>query len=116
MTTANDNLLDLVPPSLEWRVYAGDTSELKIVVINEQDEAVDLTAWTFTSKVRLYPGEGSVLTTPTVNKNANLITLALTNSAVPKQSYFDLQGVNSITGQTKTFIRGVITKEKDVTY
>jgi hypothetical protein len=107
--------LNLQPPSLEWRVYRNDNSVMTLVLVNSNDAALDLTDWTFTGKVREFPTDASVLTTLTIVKNENILTIALTNAGLPQMSYFDIQGVNSTNSNVSTVIRGQIFVEEDVT-
>ena len=107
--------LNLQPPSLEWRVYRNDNSVMTIVLVNSDDAALDLTDWTFTGKVREFPTDAAVLTTLTIAKNENILTVTLTNAQLPQMSYFDIQGVNTINSNVSTVIRGQIFVEEDVT-
>lgn len=107
--------LNLQPPSLEWRVYRNDNSVMTIVLVDSNDAALDLTNWTFTGKVREFPTDAAVLTTLSIVKVDNVLTVDLTNAALPQMTYFDIQGVNSVTSNVSTVIRGQIFVEEDVT-
>jgi hypothetical protein len=107
--------LNLIPPSLEWLVYRNDTTELTIVLVDENDAALDLTDWNFTGKVREYPSDASVIETLTITKDDNVLTVALDNSGLPITSYFDIEGINSDSGNVSTVVRGRIQVEEDVT-
>lgn len=107
--------LNLLPPSLEWMVYRNDTTELTIVLVDENDAALDLTDWNFTGKVREYPSDASVIETLTITKDDNVLTVALDNSDLPITSYFDIEGINSDSGNVSTVVRGRIQVEEDVT-
>ena len=88
---------------------------MSLVLVDSQDAALDLTDWTFTGKVREFPTDAAVLTTLTIVKNENTLTIALTNAQLPLMSYFDIQAVNSINSNVSTVIRGQIFVEEDVT-
>ncbi len=107
--------LNLIPPSVEWQTYRNDTTEMTVLLVDENDTALDLTDWTFTGKVREYPSDQAVLQTLTVTKNANSLTIVLDNSELPLTSYFDIQGVNDETDKVSTVLRGRIAVEEDVT-
>jgi hypothetical protein len=107
--------LNLVPPSVEWQTYRNDTTEMTVLLVDENDAALDLTDWTFTGKVREYPSDAAVLETLTITKDANALTIALDNSDLPLTSYFDIEGTNSVNNTVSTVLRGRIAVEEDVT-
>ena len=107
--------LNLLPPSVEWQTYRNDTTEMTVLLVDENDAALDLTDWTFTVKVREYPSDATVLETLTITKIDNALTFVLDNSDLPLTSYFDIQGVNSDNGNISTVLRGRIAVEEDVT-
>jgi len=107
--------LNLQPPSVEWQTYRGDTTEMTIVLVDENDSAIDLTDWNFTGKVREYPADATVIETLTITKDANALTIVLDNSDLPLTSYFDIEGVNSENNKVSTVLRGRIAVEEDVT-
>jgi hypothetical protein len=107
--------LNLIPPSIEWQTYRGDSTEMTVLLVDENDAALDLTDWEFTGKVREYPSDASVIETLTITKNANALTIVLDNSDLPLTSYFDIEGVNSETDKVSTVLRGRIAVEEDVT-
>ena len=106
--------LNLQPPSVEWMVYRNDTTEMTVLLVDENEEALDLTDWTFTGKVREYPSDATVLETLTVTKTDNALAIVLDNSDLPLISYFDIQGVNT-DNKVSTVLRGQIIVEEDVT-
>ena len=107
--------LNLVPPSVEWQTYRNDTTEMTVILVDENDTALDLTDWTFTGKVREYPSDSAVVQNLVVTKNDNALTIVLDNSEIPLTSYFDIEGVNSETDKVSTVLRGRIQVEEDVT-
>ena len=107
--------LNLIPPSVEWQTYRNDTTEMTVLLVDENDAALDLTDWTFTGKVREYPSDATVLETLTITKNENALTIVLDNSLLPLTSYFDIEGINSDTAKVSTVLRGRIAVEEDVT-
>lgn len=107
--------LNLLPPSLEWIIYRNDTTELTIVLVDENNAALDLTDWNFTGKVREYPSDGTVLVTLNITKVDNILTVILDNSDLPITSYFDIEGINSDNARVSTVVRGRIQVEEDVT-
>ena len=116
MTIENTSVLSNMPATMEWRVYKNDSTALSIALVEEDNETpVDLTGWTFTSKVRAYPDDATVLQTLTVQKNENFINLVLNTSALPNICYFDIQGVYAATSQVRTILAGTIYTETDVT-
>ena len=107
--------LNLIPPSVEWQTYRNDTTELTMILVDENDGALDLTDWTFTGKVREYPSDATVLETLTITKTDNALTIVLDNSDLPITSYFDIEGINSENDKVSTVVRGRIQVEEDVT-
>ena len=107
--------LNLIPPSVEWQTYRNDTTEMTVLLVDENDAALDLTDWTFTGKVREYPSDATVLETLTITKTENALTIVLDNSLLPLTSYFDIEGINSENNKVSTVLRGRIAVEEDVT-
>jgi len=107
--------LNLLPPSVEWQTYRNDTTELTMLLVDENDAALDLTDWNFAGKVREYPSDAAAIQTLVVTKNENAITVILDNSDLPVTSYFDIEGVNSENAKVSTVLRGRIQVEEDVT-
>jgi hypothetical protein len=107
--------LNLIPPSIEWQTYRNDTTELTMILVDENDAALDLTDWDFAGKVREYPSDVAVIQNLVVTKNENAITVILDNSELPLTSYFDIEGVNSVNDKVSTVLRGRIQVEEDVT-
>jgi hypothetical protein len=106
--------LNLVPPTVEWQTYRNDTTEMTVLLVDENDEALDITDWTFTGKVREYPTDSAVLETLTITKTDNALAIILDNSDLPLISYFDIQGVNT-DNKVSTVLKGQIIVEEDVT-
>lgn len=111
----NKAILNVQPPKFEWRVYRNDSTILTIAVVDKNDQPVELTGWTFTSKVREFPDSSTTLTTPIVSVNGHFITLTLNTVPLERINYFDIQGYSDSTGQTKTILSGQIYVEEDVT-
>ena len=107
--------LNLLPPSVEWQTYRNDTTEMTVLLVDENDAALDLTDWNFTGKVREYPSDATVIETLTITKTDNALTVVLDNSGLPITSYFDIEGINSDTAKVSTVVRGRIQVEEDVT-
>lgn len=107
--------LNIQPPSIEWMVYRNDTTELTMLLVDENDAPIDLTDWTFTGKVREYPTDASVITTLTITKVDNVLTVGLDTTNLPLMSYFDIEGINGDTNNVSTVLRGQISVEEDVT-
>jgi hypothetical protein len=107
--------LNVQPPSIEWMVYRNDTTELTMLLVDENDAALDLTDWDFTGVVREYPQDATEITTLTITKVDNSLTVVLDNSDLPLTSYFDIEGINSETDKVSTVLRGRISVEEDVT-
>ena len=107
--------LNLQPPSVEWLTYRNDTTEMTMLLVDENDKALDLTDWNFTGKVREYPTDASCIQNLAITKNANSLTVVLDNSEIPLTSYFDIQGINAENDNVCTVLRGRISVEEDVT-
>ena len=107
--------LNLIPPSVEWQTYRGDTTEMTVILVDDNDAALDLTDWTFTGKVREYPSDSAVVQNLVVTKNDNALTIVLDNSEIPLTSYFDIEGINSESNKVSTVLKGRIQVEEDVT-
>jgi hypothetical protein len=107
--------LNVQPPSIDWLVYRDDTTELTVVLTDNEGNPIDLTDWDFISQVREYPTDALPIITLAIVKNENTLTLYLDNSSLPLISYFDIQGNNDETGAVSTVLRGQIIVEEDVT-
>ena len=108
-------ILDLQPPTIEWRVYRNDTSPMTVLLSDSEGNALDLTDWDFEAKVREYPADTTVITTLAIVKNGNVLTLELDNANLPLISFFDIQGTNSVNAKVSTVLRGQIFIEEDIT-
>ena len=107
--------LNVQPPSIDWLVYRNDTTELTVVLTDNDDNPIDLTDWDFESKVREYPSDTTTIVSLGIAKNENTLTLYLDTADLPLISYFDIEGVNTETEKVSTILRGQIIVEEDVT-
>ncbi len=109
------DILNVQPPTIEWRVYRNDTTTLTVVLTDSNGAAIDLSDWDFESKVREYPTNVDEITEMSIVKNGNALTLALDTADLTNISYFDIQGTNSETNKVSTVLRGQIFVEEDIT-
>lgn len=107
--------LNLQPPTIEWLVYRNDSTPMTILLADSDGNDLDLTDWDFEGKVREYPLDNTVITTISIVKNGNVLTLALDTADLPLISFFDIQGTNTDNGKINTVLRGQIFIEEDVT-
>ena len=107
--------LNLQPPTMEWRVYRNDNAVMTLALVDSNNAALDLTNWNFTGKVREFPADAAVLSQLTITKNENILTVDLDTADLTLMSYFDIEGINSVTSVVSTIIRGQIFVEEDVT-
>jgi hypothetical protein len=107
--------LNLQPPTIEWKVYRNDTSPMTLLLTDSEGRDIDLTDWDFDGKVREYPTDAAVVTTLSIVKNENVLTIELDTTDLPLLSYFDIQGTNSVNSKISTVLRGQIIVEEDVT-
>ena len=108
-------VIDQLPGEIEWRVYKGDTATFSLFVLEDDDTPVDLSEWTFTGQIKFKPTdtveEFTLVVTAT---EEGLVTITIPDTAsIEKSMYFDVQGVKD--GITKTFVRGTIIADQDVT-
>ncbi len=108
-------ILNLQPPTIEWRVYRNDTAPMTLLLSDSDGIALDLTDWDFDGKVREYPLDNTVVTTLSIVKNGNVLTIELDTENLPMISYFDIQGTNSVNAKVSTVLRGQIFVEEDIT-
>jgi hypothetical protein len=47
------DILNLQPPTIEWRVYRNDAAPMTVLLADSDGNALDLTDWDFESKVRI---------------------------------------------------------------
>lgn len=108
-------ILDLTPPQLEWRIYAGDKSTFNIIVLDNAEKAVDISSYEFEAILKNKTGEEIVNLIITVVDNSITLEVPVEETAalVNERSYFDLQGTNP-DGVT-TFLKGTLFVEGDVT-
>ena len=109
------DILDLQPPTIEWRVYRNDTSPMTVLLADSDGNALDLDDWTFEGKVREYPLDAAVITTLAIVKNGNVLTVELDTENLTQISYFDIQGTNTVNAKVSTVLRGQIFVEEDIT-
>jgi len=107
--------LNLQPPTMEWRVYRNDNAVMTLVLVDANNAAIDLTDWNFTGLVREYPRDTTELSQLTIVKNQNVLTIGLDTNNLTLISYFDIEGINSVTETISTIVRGQIFVEEDVT-
>jgi hypothetical protein len=107
--------LNVRPPSMQWNVYRDDTTVLTLILLDLDGNALDLTGWNFTGKVRQFPKSVGVLDTLQIVKDQNVLTIGLDTTDLDTVSYFDIQGTNQDTGKISTILSGQIYIEEDVT-
>ena len=108
-------ILDLQPPTIEWRVYRNDAAPMTLLLSDSNGQSLDLTDWEFEGKVREYPLDAAVITTLSIVKNGNVLTIELNTANLPMISYFDIEGVNQVNNKISTVLRGQIFVEEDIT-
>lgn len=110
------NLIDQLPPSIEWYVYSGDTARLTLFVVDADDQPIDLSEYTFEGQLRSTPNHPEAEFELTVTGDAQgVVTVVINDTAsLANQMYFDIQAT-SPEEVINTIIRGVIIKEQDVT-
>jgi hypothetical protein len=110
------NLIDQLPPSIEWYVYSGDTARLTLFVVDADDQPIDLSEYTFEGQIRFTPShpEAEFVLTVTGTEDG-VVTINIEDTAsLANQMYFDIQST-SPEDVVNTILRGVIIKEQDVT-
>lgn len=100
---------------MDWQVYRNDNTALTLVLVDTNNVALDLTDWDFTGQVRQFPTNTVVLDAMDIVKNNNVLTVGLDTTNLDVMNYFDIQGVNSVTGTVSTILTGQIYVEEDVT-
>jgi hypothetical protein len=108
-------ILDVQPPTIEWRVYRNDTTTLTVLLTDSAGNAMDLTDWEFASKVRQFASDDEVVTQLSIVKNGNTLTLSLDTTDLFDVNYFDIQGTNTVNNKVSTIVRGQIFVDEDVT-
>lgn len=108
-------VIDQLPGEIEWRVYKGDTATFSLFVLEDDDTPTDLSEWSFSGQIKFKPtDEEAEFTLNVTTGEGGLITIGIPSSeSITKQMYFDVEGVKD--GITKTFIRGTIIADQDVT-
>lgn len=108
-------ILNNQPPSLEWRVYRNDTTKMTLILNDSSGNALDLTDWTFEGDVRQFPKDAEPITSLTITKDENVLTIELDTTDLEAVNYYDIQGTNSETDAISTIVTGQIFIEEDVT-
>jgi hypothetical protein len=111
------NLIDQLPPSIEWRVYSGDTARLTVFVVDADDLPIDLSEYTFEGQVKVDPKQSSADFSLTITANdQGIVSLTIPDTSdLSNQMYFDVQAT-SPEDVVNTILRGIIIKEQDVTF
>jgi hypothetical protein len=107
--------LNSQPDSMDWQVYRNDSTVLTLVLVDTNDVALDLTDWDFAGQVRQFPTNIEVLDSMNIVKNENILTIGLDTTDLDVMNYFDIQGVNDVTGTVSTILTGTIYVQEDVT-
>jgi hypothetical protein len=107
--------LDNLPPSMDWQVYKNDTTTMTLVLVDTNNNALDLTDWDFAGHVKQLPSDTLVLDVMGIVKNENVLTIALTSTNLDVMNYFDIEGINTVTGKVSTILTGTIYVQEDVT-
>jgi hypothetical protein len=109
-------IIDAIPGTLEWRVYKGDTATLTLIVRDADDAPIDLSGWSFIAQAKLYQeDELPEIYMPATANESGIIAISIElTSQLPEMLYFDVQGTNNETGVVKTFVKGIIVAEQDV--
>jgi hypothetical protein len=110
------NLIDQLPPSIEWRIYSGDTARLTVIIRDADDQLVDLTDYEFESHIKLVENQGDPEEVISVVANGGgMLTVEIPDTTIlPNNTVFDIQST-SPDGVVNTILRGTIAKELDVT-
>lgn len=111
------NLIDQLPPSIEWRVYSGDTARLTLFVRDADDLPIDLSEYTFEGQIKSQPTSTQGVIDLTITANAEgVVSLTIPDTSdLSNQMYFDVQAT-SPEDVVNTILRGIIIKEQDVTF
>jgi len=107
--------LNAQPPAMDWQVYRNDNSVMTLVLVDENDQALDLTDWEFSGQVRQFPETTIVLDSMDIVKNENILTIGLDTTGLDVMNYFDIQGVNDVYETVSTILTGTIYVQEDVT-
>lgn len=107
--------LNSQPPAMDWQVYRNDNTVMTLVLVDTNDVALDLTDWEFSGQVRQFPETTTVLDSMDIVKNANVLTVGLDTTGLDVMNYFDIQGVNDVSGTVSTILTGTIYVQEDVT-
>lgn len=110
------NIIDQLPPSIEWRVYSGDTARLTLFVRDADDNPIDLSGYVFEGQVKIHPNQEPADFSLLITANEQgIVSLNIADtSSLHNQMYFDVQAT-SPEDVVNTILRGVIVKEQDVT-
>ena len=109
----------MLPPEIPtWQIYAGDDARLRLEFFDAANAPINLaavTTWKAAAQGVCSSAAPVSLTVDTTNAATGVIEVVLPAhlSRLPDRSRWDLQGVEG--GLTKTFARGLITVEPDVT-
>lgn len=110
-------IIDAIPGTLEWRVYKGDTATLTLLIRDTDDNPIDVSGWAFNAQAKLAPEnvDPDVLLPVVVNESGVISVTISDTSSLPEMLYFDVQGTELVDNRTKTFVKGIIVSEQDVT-
>lgn len=109
------SLIDQLPPSIEWRVYSGDTARLTLFVRDSNDKPIDLSDYTVVGLLKATPTSTQSEALVIQVGEDGLISVAIEDTAsIEEQMYFDIQ-TTSPDDVINTILRGIVIKEQDVT-
>lgn len=108
-------VLNSQPDSMEWHVYRNDSTVLTLVLVDTNNDPLDLTDWDFAGEVRQFPTNSVVLDAMDIVKNEHVLTIGLSTTNLDVMNYFDIEGINSVSGKVSTILTGTIYVQEDVT-
>lgn len=111
--------LSFLPTSVDLSIYKGDSVSLDVDLVNSDGSAYSFAGTpTFTANIETSSGSSSGSFTCTYSGNTVTMkaTAATTGALTPGTTYYyDLQMVISSPATTRTWLKGQITVEADIT-
>jgi len=112
--------VDLTPAVVDLFLYAGDDEIFQVSFVDENNTAIDVSLFTWTSQIRQTRNstDSVDISIDTTEASTGILTLTVSGTVtrdLPRVSYWDLQYVPSDSENPSTILQGTVNCKLDVT-
>jgi len=118
--TKMNEQVDLTPAVVDLFLYAGDDEIFQVSFVDENNTAIDVSLFTWTSQIRQTRNstDSVDISIDTTEASTGILTLTVSGTVtrdLPRVSYWDLQYVPSDSENPSTILQGTVNCKLDVT-